>query len=93
MRTSYPSLLNLLLSQSLPHPQLRPQGNLLNVMEYTVINYNDRYEWFQNDTFITIEVFVKNVKADAVTLSFFDNSASNQKKYNGCNINLFNSYP
>lgn len=35
-----------------------------------------RYEWFQNDTFVTIEVFVKNVKAEALELNFFENSLS-----------------
>ncbi|KAG2224261.1 hypothetical protein INT45_000292 [Circinella minor] len=35
-----------------------------------------RHEWFQNDAFITIEVFIKNVKKDAVELNFFDKSLS-----------------
>ncbi|SAL98851.1 hypothetical protein [Absidia glauca] len=35
-----------------------------------------RHEWFQNDTFVTVEVFMKNIKADTVSLDFFDDSLS-----------------
>ena len=35
-----------------------------------------RHEWFQNDAFVTIEVFIKNIKKDAVELGFFDKSVS-----------------
>ncbi|KAI9497603.1 SGT1, suppressor of G2 allele of SKP1, isoform CRA_b [Zychaea mexicana] len=35
-----------------------------------------RHEWFQNDTFVTIEVFIKNVKKETVSLDFFDKSLS-----------------
>ncbi|KAI8149610.1 SGS domain-containing protein [Fennellomyces sp. T-0311] len=35
-----------------------------------------RHEWFQNDAFVTVEVFIKNVKKDTVDLGFFDKSLS-----------------
>ncbi|KAI8375588.1 calcium-activated chloride channel-domain-containing protein [Choanephora cucurbitarum] len=35
-----------------------------------------RYEWFQNDTFVTIEVFIKKVKPEAVDLHFFEQALS-----------------
>ncbi|KAI8987424.1 SGS domain-containing protein [Mycotypha africana] len=35
-----------------------------------------RYEWFQNDTYITIEVFIKKVNPDDVELNFFEDSLS-----------------
>ncbi|ORY93486.1 SGS domain-domain-containing protein [Syncephalastrum racemosum] len=38
--------------------------------------YRTRHEWFQNDAFVTVEVFVKNVKDSNVSLSFFDKSLS-----------------
>lgn len=33
-----------------------------------------RYEWFQNDAFVTIEVFLKQVKPENVSLNFFQDS-------------------
>ncbi|KAI9250914.1 SGS domain-containing protein [Phascolomyces articulosus] len=48
-----------------------------------------RHEWFQNDTFITIEVFIKNVKKDAVDLGFFEKSLSlSIKMANGSDYSL-----
>ncbi|KAF9096088.1 Protein SGT1 A [Mortierella sp. AD031] len=35
-----------------------------------------RHEWYQNDTFVTISVFIKNVKKDAVEIIFTDNALS-----------------
>ncbi|ORX58733.1 SGS-domain-containing protein [Hesseltinella vesiculosa] len=35
-----------------------------------------RHEWFQNDAFVTVEVFMKNIKADAVDLDFFEKTMS-----------------
>ncbi|CAO3589883.1 unnamed protein product [Absidia cylindrospora] len=35
-----------------------------------------RHEWFQNDNFITVEVFMKNIKPDTVSLEFFETSLS-----------------
>ncbi|KAL0073593.1 SGS domain-containing protein [Phycomyces blakesleeanus] len=35
-----------------------------------------RHEWFQSDKFVTVEVFIKNIKAGTVNLEFHDNSIS-----------------
>ncbi|KAF9132224.1 Protein SGT1 A [Mortierella sp. 14UC] len=35
-----------------------------------------RHEWYQNDTFVTISVFIKNVKKDAVEIIFTDRALS-----------------
>ncbi|KAI9323490.1 SGS domain-containing protein [Dichotomocladium elegans] len=35
-----------------------------------------RHEWFQNDTYVTVEVFIKKVNPDKVNLEFFDRSIS-----------------
>ncbi|KAI8985984.1 calcium-activated chloride channel-domain-containing protein [Pilobolus umbonatus] len=35
-----------------------------------------RHEWFQNDKYITIELFIKKVKQEAVDVQFFDRSLS-----------------
>ncbi|ORZ14107.1 SGT1-like protein Git7 [Absidia repens] len=35
-----------------------------------------RHEWFQNESFITVEVFMKNIKPDTVSLEFFETSLS-----------------
>ncbi|KAI8061502.1 calcium-activated chloride channel-domain-containing protein [Gilbertella persicaria] len=35
-----------------------------------------RYEWFQNDTFVTIEIFIKKVKPDTVDIKFFEDALS-----------------
>ncbi|KAI8066434.1 SGS domain-containing protein [Gongronella butleri] len=35
-----------------------------------------RHEWFQNDTHVTVEVFMKKINRDHVSLEFFDNSLS-----------------
>lgn len=35
-----------------------------------------RHEWYQNDTFVTISVFIKNVKKDAVEIIFTDKALS-----------------
>ncbi|KAK4516575.1 uncharacterized protein ATC70_011549 [Mucor velutinosus] len=48
-----------------------------------------RHEWFQNDTFVTIEVFLKQVKPEHVDLNFFENSLSLSVKLpNGSNYSL-----
>ncbi|CAO3642188.1 unnamed protein product [Cunninghamella echinulata] len=39
-------------------------------------NARVRHEWFQNDSFVTVEVFMKNIKQDTVSLDFFDKSLS-----------------
>jgi suppressor of G2 allele of SKP1 len=38
--------------------------------------FHPRHEWFQNDTFVTIEVFIKKVDPSTVTLNFFEDSVS-----------------
>lgn len=40
------------------------------------MNGKYRHEWFQNDTFVTVEVFIKKVKQEDVSLDFFDRSVS-----------------
>ncbi|KAG0281848.1 Protein SGT1 A [Linnemannia exigua] len=35
-----------------------------------------RHEWYQNDSFVTISVFIKNVKKDAVEIIFTDKALS-----------------
>ncbi|KAG9066151.1 Protein SGT1 A [Linnemannia hyalina] len=35
-----------------------------------------RHEWYQNDTFVTISVFIKNVKKDAAEIIFTDQALS-----------------
>ncbi|KAI8331184.1 SGS domain-containing protein [Chlamydoabsidia padenii] len=35
-----------------------------------------RHEWFQNENFVTVEVFMKNIKSDTVSLDFFETSLS-----------------
>ncbi|KAJ3207735.1 Suppressor of G2 allele of SKP1 [Clydaea vesicula] len=35
-----------------------------------------RHEWYQDDNFVTISVFIKNVKKDTVTIDFTENSLS-----------------
>ncbi|KAJ1966269.1 Cochaperone protein [Dipsacomyces acuminosporus] len=35
-----------------------------------------RHEWYQNDSFVIIEVFVRNVKKDALEVEILDNSLS-----------------
>ncbi|CDH60535.1 suppressor of g2 allele of skp1 homolog [Lichtheimia corymbifera JMRC:FSU:9682] len=39
-------------------------------------NVRARHEWFQNDAFVTVEVFIKKVNKDDVSLDFFDRSLS-----------------
>ncbi|KAF9924250.1 Protein SGT1 A [Linnemannia zychae] len=42
----------------------------------TPIAHRVRHEWYQNDTFVTISVFIKNVKKDAVEVIFTDSALS-----------------
>ncbi|KAF9962358.1 Cochaperone protein [Modicella reniformis] len=35
-----------------------------------------RHEWYQNDGFVTITIFIKNVKKDAAEINFTDNALS-----------------
>ncbi|CAO3619273.1 unnamed protein product, partial [Cunninghamella blakesleeana] len=35
-----------------------------------------RHEWFQNNDYVTVEVFMKNIKQDTVSLVFYDKSLS-----------------
>ncbi|KAG0294202.1 Suppressor of G2 allele of SKP1 [Dissophora globulifera] len=35
-----------------------------------------RHEWYQNDAYVTISVFIKNAKKDAVEINFTDNALS-----------------
>ncbi|KAG0166864.1 Protein SGT1 A [Apophysomyces sp. BC1034] len=35
-----------------------------------------RHEWFQNENYVTVEVFMKNVKSESVALDFFESSLS-----------------
>ncbi|KAL1926690.1 hypothetical protein VTP01DRAFT_5585 [Rhizomucor pusillus] len=39
-------------------------------------NVRARHEWFQNDSFVTVEVFIKNVKQENVTVDFTDRELS-----------------
>ncbi|KAF9144053.1 Protein SGT1 A [Mortierella sp. GBA39] len=42
----------------------------------TPASHRVRHEWYQNDTFVTISVFIKNVKKDAVEIIFTDQALS-----------------
>ncbi|KAI9252139.1 calcium-activated chloride channel-domain-containing protein [Sporodiniella umbellata] len=42
----------------------------------SVPNATARHEWFQNENFVTIEVFVKKIKQEDVTVDFFEGSLS-----------------
>lgn len=35
-----------------------------------------RHEWFQNENFVTIEVFVKKIKPEDATIDIFERSVS-----------------
>ncbi|KAF7722026.1 Protein SGT1 A [Apophysomyces ossiformis] len=35
-----------------------------------------RHEWFQNENYVTVEVFMKNVKQESVNLDFFESAIS-----------------
>ncbi|KAI8642514.1 SGS domain-containing protein [Parasitella parasitica] len=55
----------------------------------TVVKAVGRHEWFQNDTFVTLEVFLKQVKPEHVDLNFFDSSLSlSVKLANGSDYSL-----
>ncbi|KAI9487752.1 MAG: calcium-activated chloride channel-domain-containing protein [Benjaminiella poitrasii] len=42
----------------------------------TPVKPSARHEWFQNDSYVTIEVFVKQIKPEDITLNFFEDSLS-----------------
>ncbi|KAF9150860.1 Protein SGT1 A [Linnemannia schmuckeri] len=48
-----------------------------------------RHEWYQNDTFVTISIFIKNVKKEAVEIIFTDKALSVSVKMSaGSNYSL-----
>ncbi|KAG1473586.1 hypothetical protein G6F56_000872 [Rhizopus delemar] len=51
-----------------PEPVVQPATNVLNTTA--------RHEWFQNENYITIEVFVKKAKQEDTTVDIFEKSLS-----------------
>lgn len=51
-----------------PEPVVQPATNVLNTTA--------RHEWFQNENYITIEVFVKKAKQEDTTVDIFEKSVS-----------------
>ncbi|CAO3668001.1 unnamed protein product [Rhizopus stolonifer] len=56
------------LEPAVPEPVVQPATNVLNTTA--------RHEWFQNENYITIEVFVKKAKQEDTTVDIFEKSLS-----------------
>jgi suppressor of G2 allele of SKP1 len=40
------------------------------------IHHSSRHDWFQNDEFIVLEIFIKNVKKESLDIAFHERSLS-----------------
>ncbi|CEP08412.1 hypothetical protein [Parasitella parasitica] len=76
-------------TEKLPKVEEKPEAALPAAPAPAAAKTVARREWFQNDTFVTIQVYLKQVKSELVDLNFFNDSLSLSVKLpNGSNYSL-----